>query len=87
MPGLVTSSFRLLTGTYAIAIYPSQLASILRKLVSCPSLDFDTHCRLSFVVPYSWAHGALSSFADRIKIARLGAGDEINLSIQFILSE
>lgn len=33
-----------------------------------------------------WAHGALSSFADRIKIARLGAGDDINLSIQYILN-
>ena len=33
-----------------------------------------------------WAHGALSSFADRIKIARLGQGDDINLSIQYILN-
>mmetsp|Transcript_12045 Transcript_12045/g.15249 ORF Transcript_12045/g.15249 Transcript_12045/m.15249 type:complete len:358 (-) Transcript_12045:371-1444(-) len=34
-----------------------------------------------------WAHGSLSSLADRIKIARKGAGgDDINLSIQFILN-
>lgn len=33
-----------------------------------------------------WAHGALSSLADRIKIARLGKGDDINLSIQYILN-
>jgi len=33
-----------------------------------------------------WAHGALSALADRIKIARLGQGDDINLSIQFILN-
>mmetsp|Transcript_20088 Transcript_20088/g.55926 ORF Transcript_20088/g.55926 Transcript_20088/m.55926 type:complete len:371 (-) Transcript_20088:345-1457(-) len=33
-----------------------------------------------------WAHGALSSLADRIKIARKGQGDDINLSIQFILN-
>ena len=33
-----------------------------------------------------WAHGALSSLADRIKIARLGQGDDINLSIQNILN-
>ncbi|KAG7361557.1 outer membrane autotransporter barrel domain containing protein [Nitzschia inconspicua] len=33
-----------------------------------------------------WAHGALSSFADRIKIARKAQGDDINLSIQFILN-
>lgn len=33
-----------------------------------------------------WAHGALSSLADRIKIARLGQGDDINLSIQYILN-
>jgi len=33
-----------------------------------------------------WAHAALSSLADRIKIARGGAGDDINLSIQYILN-
>jgi len=33
-----------------------------------------------------WAHGAMSSLADRIKIARGGKGEEINLSIQFILN-
>jgi len=32
-----------------------------------------------------WAHGALSALADRIKIAR-PQGDEINLSIQYILN-
>mmetsp|Transcript_18908 Transcript_18908/g.38340 ORF Transcript_18908/g.38340 Transcript_18908/m.38340 type:complete len:349 (-) Transcript_18908:251-1297(-) len=33
-----------------------------------------------------WAHGALSALADRIKIARGGEGEEINLSIQYILN-
>jgi cathepsin X len=33
-----------------------------------------------------WAHGALSALADRIKIARKGLGDEINLSVQYILN-
>jgi len=33
-----------------------------------------------------WAHGAMSSLADRIKIARDGKGEEINLSIQFVLN-
>lgn len=33
-----------------------------------------------------WAHGALSALADRIKIARNGVGEDINLSIQFILN-
>jgi cathepsin X len=33
-----------------------------------------------------WAHGAISSLADRIKIARQGKGDDINLSIQYILN-
>lgn len=33
-----------------------------------------------------WAHAALSSLADRIKIARDCKGDDINLSIQFILN-
>ncbi len=30
--------------------------------------------------------GALSALADRIKIARGGAGDEINLSVQYVLN-
>jgi len=33
-----------------------------------------------------WAHGSVSALADRIKIARLGTGDDINLSIQYILN-
>lgn len=33
-----------------------------------------------------WAHGALSALADRIKIARNALGDEINLSVQYILN-
>jgi len=33
-----------------------------------------------------WAHGAISSMADRIKIAREGKGEDINLSIQYILN-
>lgn len=33
-----------------------------------------------------WAHGALSALGDRIKIARGGKGDDINLSIQYILN-
>mmetsp|Transcript_22868 Transcript_22868/g.28054 ORF Transcript_22868/g.28054 Transcript_22868/m.28054 type:complete len:363 (-) Transcript_22868:215-1303(-) len=33
-----------------------------------------------------WAHGAISSLGDRIKIARGGQGSDINLSIQFILN-
>ena len=33
-----------------------------------------------------WAHGSVSALADRIKIAREGKGEEINLSIQFILN-
>lgn len=33
-----------------------------------------------------WAHGAMSALADRIKIARGGLGDDINLSIQYILN-
>jgi cathepsin X len=33
-----------------------------------------------------WAHGAVSSLMDRVKIARKGKGHDINLSIQFILN-
>ena len=33
-----------------------------------------------------WAHGAMSSLADRIKIARNASGLDINLAIQFILN-
>lgn len=33
-----------------------------------------------------WAHGSVSALADRVKIARKNKGDDINLSIQFILN-
>ena len=33
-----------------------------------------------------WAHAAISSLADRIKIARGCGGDDINLSVQFVLN-
>jgi len=33
-----------------------------------------------------WAHGAMSAFSDRLKIARKGQGEDINLSIQYILN-
>jgi cathepsin X len=33
-----------------------------------------------------WAHGSLSALADRIKIAQDGQGDDINLSIQYVLN-
>lgn len=33
-----------------------------------------------------WANGAISAFSDRIKIAREAKGEDINLSIQFILN-
>ncbi|KAL7534183.1 hypothetical protein ACHAWF_004747 [Thalassiosira exigua] len=33
-----------------------------------------------------WAHGAISAFQDRIKIARDGKGHDINLSIQWVLN-
>uniref|UniRef100_A0A6U1T3V4 Peptidase C1A papain C-terminal domain-containing protein n=1 Tax=Trieres chinensis TaxID=1514140 RepID=A0A6U1T3V4_TRICV len=33
-----------------------------------------------------WAHGSISALADRVKIARKAKGDDINLSIQFILN-
>lgn len=35
---------------------------------------------------FSWAHGSLSALADRIKIARNAVGDDINLSIQWVLN-
>ena len=33
-----------------------------------------------------WAHAALSSLADRIKIARNAQGDDIHLSVQYVLN-
>jgi len=33
-----------------------------------------------------WAHGSLSSLSDRIKIARNASGEDINLSVQYILN-
>jgi len=52
-------------------------------------LSYLTHSLNQHIPQYCgscWAHGALSSFADRIKIARNAEGDDINLSIQFILN-
>ena len=51
--------------------------------------SFLTHSLNQHIPQYCgscWAHGALSSLADRIKIARLGQGDDINLSIHYILN-
>jgi len=51
--------------------------------------SFTTHALNQHIPQYCgscWAHGALSSLGDRIKIARNATGDEINLSIQYILN-
>eukprot|EP00536_Pseudo-nitzschia_multiseries_P012158 jgi/Psemu1/207814/e_gw1.448.57.1 len=51
--------------------------------------SYTTHALNQHIPQYCgscWAHGALSSLGDRIKIARNGTGDEINLSVQYILN-
>jgi len=52
--------------------------------------SFLTHSLNQHVPQYCgscWAHGAISALADRIKVMREnGMGDDINLSIQFILN-
>lgn len=51
--------------------------------------SFVTHSLNQHIPQYCgscWAHGALSALADRIKIARGGVGDDINLSIQYVLN-
>mmetsp|Transcript_31225 Transcript_31225/g.57743 ORF Transcript_31225/g.57743 Transcript_31225/m.57743 type:complete len:372 (-) Transcript_31225:160-1275(-) len=51
--------------------------------------SFLTHSLNQHIPQYCgscWAHGALSALADRIKIARGGVGDDINLSIQYVLN-
>jgi len=51
--------------------------------------SFLTHSLNQHIPQYCgscWAHGAMSALADRIKIARNSMGDEINLSIQYILN-
>lgn len=51
--------------------------------------SFLTHSLNQHIPQYCgscWAHGALSALADRIKIARGGVGDDINLSIQWLLN-
>jgi len=51
--------------------------------------SYTTHSLNQHIPQYCgscWAHGALSSLGDRIKVARNATGDEINLSIQFILN-
>jgi cathepsin X len=51
------------------------------RLMSDICLVVNLYCAIIFC-----RHGALSSLGDRIKIARGGQGDDINLSIQFILN-
>lgn len=51
--------------------------------------SFLTHSLNQHIPQYCgscWAHSSMSSLADRIKIAKSAAGDEINLSIQFLLN-
>jgi cathepsin X len=51
--------------------------------------SFLTHSLNQHIPQYCgacWAHASLSSLADRIKIARNAASDEINLSVQFLLN-
>ncbi|KAL3796796.1 hypothetical protein HJC23_010943 [Cyclotella cryptica] len=51
--------------------------------------SFLTHSLNQHIPQYCgscWAHGALSALADRIKIARNAVGDDINLSIQWVLN-
>jgi len=51
--------------------------------------SFLTHSLNQHIPQYCgscWAHGAMSALADRIKIARGAVGDDINLSIQYILN-
>eukprot|EP00584_Thalassiosira_punctigera_P010681 CAMPEP_0172538990 /NCGR_PEP_ID=MMETSP1067-20121228/10285_1 /TAXON_ID=265564 ORGANISM="Thalassiosira punctigera, Strain Tpunct2005C2" /NCGR_SAMPLE_ID=MMETSP1067 /ASSEMBLY_ACC=CAM_ASM_000444 /LENGTH=267 /DNA_ID=CAMNT_0013324603 /DNA_START=104 /DNA_END=903 /DNA_ORIENTATION=+ len=51
--------------------------------------SFVTHSLNQHIPQYCgscWAHGALSALADRIKIARGGVGDDINLSVQYLLN-
>lgn len=52
--------------------------------VNGSSRSFLTHSLNQHIPQYCgscWAHGAMSALADRIKIARGGEGDDINLSI------
>eukprot|EP00545_Synedropsis_sp_CCMP1620_P013925 CAMPEP_0119007708 /NCGR_PEP_ID=MMETSP1176-20130426/3188_1 /TAXON_ID=265551 /ORGANISM="Synedropsis recta cf, Strain CCMP1620" /LENGTH=342 /DNA_ID=CAMNT_0006959907 /DNA_START=15 /DNA_END=1043 /DNA_ORIENTATION=+ len=52
-------------------------------------ISFTTHSLNQHIPQYCgscWAHGAMSALADRIKIARNATGDEINLSVQWILN-
>mmetsp|Transcript_33437 Transcript_33437/g.72242 ORF Transcript_33437/g.72242 Transcript_33437/m.72242 type:complete len:179 (-) Transcript_33437:708-1244(-) len=51
--------------------------------------SFLTHSLNQHIPQYCgscWAHGALSALGDRIKIARGGVGDDINLSVQYLLN-
>ncbi len=61
-------------------LVPDPLRPDGTPLATLPPLSIPHYCGSC------WAHGALSSLADRIKIARRGRGVEINLSVQFILN-
>jgi len=59
-----------------VCLFAHTLKSVSFNTLHVPCLDCGS----------CWAHGSISALADRIKIARKGQGEEINLSIQFILN-
>ena len=57
---------------------------VYQPLTLCSSLVILQH--IPHYCGSCWAHGAISSLMDRIKIAQKGKGTDINLSIQYILN-
>ena len=75
-----------------ITAYPTLLwimvssSCLLFLYVCCAVSSLKTNSLLISITHLSWAHGAISSLMDRIKIVQKGKGTDINLSIQYILN-
>lgn len=74
----------------SIAVHVGHMVSV-KPILWCKKKSFELavkniHGLLFHFLGVSWQTGALSALADRIKIARGGLGDDINLSIQYLLN-
>jgi len=78
--------------SFYVAIIYAHIMCTLQRLQLILSLTSRTLYNLIIIqhIPHycgsCWAHGAISSLMDRIKIAQKGKGTDINLSIQYILN-
>ena len=75
-----------LTSVYAHIMCTLQRLQLILSLTSRTLYNLIIIQHIPHYCGSCWAHGAISSLMDRIKIAQKGKGTDINLSIQYILN-